>query len=75
MQTDALKQGIFDQKTWDEKELEKLKPNPAFRIRWAPDDVLVHRPAGPTRTLDEGVLIFTKLHLSGVENVVFSWTR
>ncbi len=71
LQTDALKQGIFDQKSWEAKELEKGKPNPAFRIRWGPGEVLIHLPAVRNRALDEGAISFTKLHLSAVENVNF----
>jgi hypothetical protein len=67
---DALKQGIFDQKSWDTKEFEKAKPNPAFRIRWGPGDTLIHRPIVRNRTLDEGTISFTKLHLSAIENVI-----
>ena len=69
LQADALKQGIFDQKSWEAKESEKDKPNPAFRIRWGPGDVLIHRPSVRNRALDEGTVSFTKLHLSAVENV------
>jgi hypothetical protein len=66
---DALKQGIFDQKSWDAKELEKDKPNPAFRTRWGPGDVLIHRPNARNR-MDDGVVSFTKLNLSALEQVV-----
>jgi len=70
LQADALKQGIFDQKSWEAKELEKGKPNPAFRIRWGSGDVLIHLPAVRNRELDGGAISFTKLHLSAVENVL-----
>jgi hypothetical protein len=66
---DALKQGIFDQKSWDAKETEKGKPNPAFRIRWGPGDILTHRPTVRIWALDEGTFSFTKFRLSAVENV------
>jgi len=65
-----LKQGIFDQKSWDAKEMEKGKPNPAFRIRWGVGDVLIYRPNVRNRTLDEGTLSFKKLQLSTLEEVL-----
>lgn len=68
-----MRQGIFDQKSWDEKEEEKQKPNPAFRVRWGPEDVLIHRPTVRPRSLDEGSLSLTRLHLSAVENVTHPW--
>jgi hypothetical protein len=64
-----LRQGIFDQKTWDEKEEQKKKPNPAFRIRWGPGDVLIHRPTIQTKAPEGVAISLTKLHLSAVENV------
>jgi hypothetical protein len=64
-----LRQGIFDQKTWDEKEEEKMKPNPTFRIRWGAGDVFIHSPVQKTRALDDGSIVLTKLHFSAVENV------
>ena len=62
-----MKQGIFDQKTWEAKESEKTKPNPAFRVRFGPGNVLLHRPSGTTRPLDEGTLKLTKFHFTAVE--------
>ena len=70
LQADALKQGIFDQKSWEARELEKGKPNPTFRIRWGPGDVLIHLPTVRNRTLDGGAISFTKLHLFAVESVL-----
>jgi len=64
-----LRQGIFDQKSWDEKEEEKLKPNPTFRIRWGPGDVLIHPSVVRMRALNEGSISLTKLPLSAIENV------
>ena len=69
LQAEALKQGIFDQKSWDAKEMEKGKPNPAFRIRWGVGDVLIHRPNLRNRALDEGAISFKKLQLSTLEEV------
>ena len=71
MQADALKQGIFDQKSWEAKESEKIKPNPAFRMRFGPGDVLIHQPWGVTRPLDEGAIRLTKFHFTAVEEVDF----
>jgi hypothetical protein len=50
--------------------MEKGKPNPAFRIRWGPGDTLIHRPVY-NRTMEEGAVSFTKVHLCAVEEVTF----
>lgn len=49
--------------------MEKGKPNPAFRTRWGPGDVLIHRPNARNR-MDDGVVSFTKLNLCALEQVV-----
>lgn len=63
-----MRQGIFDQKSWEAKQSEKNKPNPTFRIRFGPGDILIHRPSGLNRPLD-GQIKLTKFHITAVEEV------
>ena len=55
---EALKQGIFDQKTWEEKQSDQAKPNPTFNVNFGPGDILIHRPTVTNPTLDVGLIQF-----------------
>lgn len=67
LQPEALRQGIFDQQTWDAKQTEKESPNPAFRIQWGPKDTLIHQTPAPPGSVEKDAVSFTKLHLSIIE--------